>query len=324
MKAFLAAAVILLVASGGAVLADEAEQVTGTTAELTARARACFRRGIELYDEQDFGAANVEFRHAYALVRNFRILFNLGRTAFELHDYAAASDAFTRYLAEGGDEIRPDRRHEVEEELSRLRSRVGTIKLVVDEDDEEVYLDDVFVGRTPLAPLAVNVGRHRLEVRSRGHLPEVRLVDVPGEEMVATTIDVAPSLPSPTATAAPAASVAAAKASPQPKAPRGPWLAWTATGLCAVGAVTLGVLAYRSSQELRDMRQSYPVSSTALADKQRATRILAGVADGLAVGTVILAGVGLYVSLAGDSAREQPGLRVGLGWPGTISLSGRY
>ena len=49
-----------------------------------------FRSGVRFYKDHDFAAALVEFKQAYDLVPNYIVLYNLGQTARELKDYAAA------------------------------------------------------------------------------------------------------------------------------------------------------------------------------------------------------------------------------------------
>jgi PEGA domain len=304
-------------------------QPVDTSGDVAARARSCFLRGVELYEERDFAGAGVEFRRAYELLPNYRVLFNLGRVAVEQHDYASAIDSFTRYLSEGGDKVPIERRRELSEELEHLRPRVGQISVTTEEVGAEVYLDDVLVGRTPLAPMAVNVGRRRIEVRTKQGRSEVRVVDAPGQEIV--RIHVARTASKPVALgpreAAPAFTIEKDVASePRRQTSTRVWIGWTATAVCAGGAAVVGLLAYRSSRDLSDLRQSFPVTRETLDGKQRDTRTLSAVADGLLAGTVVLGGLSLYFSLStGTKKDDSPSrLSVGLGWPGVVDLRGRF
>jgi DNA-binding IclR family transcriptional regulator len=80
----------------------------------------------------------------------------------------------------------------------------------------------------------------------------------------------------------------------------GAWLAWTATGLCAAGAVASGLLAYRWEQNLRDQRDSYPVTQEALANQQGKVRTAGWVTDGLMAGTVAFAAISLTLTFRGS------------------------
>jgi len=57
-----------------------AEDVQEVEADAsTVETRAHHRRGIELYDDGDFRLALVEFEPAYAISKNYKILFNIGQ-----------------------------------------------------------------------------------------------------------------------------------------------------------------------------------------------------------------------------------------------------
>jgi len=90
----------------------------------------------------------------------------------------------------------------------------------------------------------------------------------------------------------------------------GAWLAWTVTGLCAAGAVASGILAYRWEQDLRNQRNSYPVTQDALANQQGKVRTAGWVTDGLMAGTAVFAAVSLTVTFRGSRDKR-------------VSLSGR-
>ena len=63
-------------------------------ADPRAEASKRFRRGVKLYNDGDFVAALIEFKRAYELEPNYRVLYNLGQTSRELKDYAAALRAY--------------------------------------------------------------------------------------------------------------------------------------------------------------------------------------------------------------------------------------
>jgi hypothetical protein len=329
MKALSTSVVIVLLLAGKPALADQATEGPGKTGDLAGRARASFLRGVDLYEERDFSGAGVEFRRAYELMRNFRILFNLGRVAVELHDYAAAIDLFTRYLAEGGDQVPPERRRELQDELAHLRPRVGHIKLLADDAGAEVYLDDVLVGHTPIAPLIVNVGQRRLEIRPAQGPRELRIVDAPGDETVVVrmgrpkseSISLRPLEP-----IGDQSDLVQKNQQQKRESSSRVWLGWTATGLCAASAAVFGVMAYRSSKDLKDLRQSYPTTREALDDKKSTTRTLSVAADASAAGAVVFGALSLYLSVVRGAKPDESKSRisVGLSWPGGVNLNGQF
>jgi len=159
---------------------------------LPSKPELAFATGIALYDERDFNGAAVEFRRAYQLAKNFHILYNLGRVAVEQHDYASAIDLFHRYLDEGRDQVPANRRNELQQEISNLHLRIRPPKATI-RGAPGRGSDRRCRHRAHPAPctIAVNVGRRRLSLRSTGHAPQVRLVDVPGQELVTIRISLA-------------------------------------------------------------------------------------------------------------------------------------
>src|SRR5438105_2983977 len=73
------------------------------------QAKAHFKNGTDLYDENNFRGALVEFQRAYELAPSYKILFNIGQVDMELQDYAGAMTAYARYLREGGPDVSADR-----------------------------------------------------------------------------------------------------------------------------------------------------------------------------------------------------------------------
>jgi hypothetical protein len=281
-------------------------------ADAETQARRCFQRGLDLFDESDLDGATVEFRHAYELAKNFRILYNLGQVAAERHDYARALDFFARYLKDGTGQIPDERRRTVEDEMAKLRQRVGRIDVAVAASGYEILVDDESAGWAPLeGPITVNLGRRRVVIRGREGTTETRLVEVPSGELVRVEFN-------PPHTGRMRRATASAL-SPEPKGgdsgdlvvtpssavrtaagtETGIWLAWAATGLCAAGAVTSGLLADRWDQDLRDQRASYPVTRDQLTNQQNKVRMAGWVTDGLMAGTAVLAAVSLTLTIRG-------------------------
>ena len=70
-------------------------------------AKRRFLRGRELYEENNFQGALVEFRRAYELAPTYRLLFDIGQVYYQLQDYPNALKSFTRFLQEGKAEVSP-------------------------------------------------------------------------------------------------------------------------------------------------------------------------------------------------------------------------
>jgi hypothetical protein len=152
---FIAAAGLLVVLISRSASAQDPEE----------QARIHFQQGLELYEQGDYEAAAIAFNRAYEIKPSYRILFNIGQAEAELKHYALALDAFTRYLAEGGDEVPADRKQKVEAEVERLNTLVGLIELECPVEGAQVKVDNETRGFTPLeGPITVDIGRHEVVV----------------------------------------------------------------------------------------------------------------------------------------------------------------
>lgn len=274
-----------------------------------------FKRGVELFNEGNGDAAMVEFSRAYELAPRFPILYNMAQVAYELNDYAETVAYFERYLKEGGTNVPEDRRASVIEEVERLRVRIGRVHVVSDVAGN-VTIDDVPVGKTPLPPLSVNMGRRKISVSTSDGRAVTRLVQVAaGETMVAKF-----SLRGLAPAASPAFAIEPNRATPVARNDEssGTAVAWVLTGGLAAGAAVVGAVALQRSRDLEDLRQTYPLASSApLAEKENSVRRLAFVADGLLAGAVLAGSVALVMTLSSPSQ----GPRTASQTPSKVSLA---
>jgi hypothetical protein len=270
-------------------------------------ARQRFRRGVELHDEGDLAGAQAEFARAYELVPSYKILYNLGQIAYEQRDYAMALERFSRYLRDGGAEIAEARRRAVEEEIERLRLRIGRLAVTVPAAGAQLYVDDLPIATaTPPAPVAVNIGRRKVEVVLPGGERQVRFVDVPGGDTIAVRFEGTPKLaatssagpPPPAAVAVTVPSARPVAPAPARRAHATPWAGWIATGLLGAGAGVSGGLALSASRDLEQQRSGYPARYDDLQSAQSDARRWALISDGLLIGTVVVAAVTAYLTLA--------------------------
>ncbi len=313
----------------------------GPSPEAVTKAREHFLRAEKLYKDGAFEASLVELIKAYEIAPSYRILYNIGITNLEIGDYAAAIRALQQYLAEGGEEVPADRRRALPEKIRSLRDRVAYVTVETNEEGAEVLVDDIPVGRVPLAePLLVNAGRRRVAVSlpDRPHVREV--VTVAGGESVnvvlrfPTTEGPPPAVPGP-AVPPPARppKTAPSKPSPERVEPKvessdtGLWLGWTATGLLATGTIVTGVLALSASDDLEAERTSYASDPGAKRDAlddaaDRAAR-LGLVTDILGAAAIVVGGVTLYATLASDDHERSGTLKV-QAVPGSLRVRGSF
>ncbi len=173
----------------GRVVLVVAALVTSAWADGTADAKRHYARGVELARDGLYAEAAAEFDAAYRAKPHFAVLYNLGQSWVALGRPVEASDALERYLREGGSEVPSARREQVQAELARQRSRVGTLALRGVQAGATIKLDGRELGRAPLAPIRLAVGAHSLSAELSGFAPRVVDVTIVGEET--STVDLA-------------------------------------------------------------------------------------------------------------------------------------
>lgn len=312
-------------AAGGAGITPRGGAPAPTQA-TTDEAGARFKRGLELYEEQDFQNALIEFRRAYELQPSYRILYNLGQVCFQLTEYACALRNFEKYLKEGGPNVSSDRRAEVERDIAKLQTRIGRIEIVTNVPGVDISIDDIHVGKTPLdASVPVGAGRRKITATKEGRTPVTRIVEVAGTESTRVVLDMTSSV----------ITVEARRLEPR-------WTKWStvgvvaAGGLAAIGAVT-GVLALKASDDLKDARFSGANPDGATEDKESKVKTLSLVTDVFLGAAVVTLGTTLALTFfrelkpeEADKEKEKeketskfPKLEFGLA-PGRVSVGGRF
>jgi hypothetical protein len=287
-------------------------------------AKAHLATGTQLYDENNFRGALVEFQRAYELAPSYKILFNIAQVAMELQDYAGALKAYTRYLAEGGPDVPADRVAQTTAEIDRLKGRVGRLTIVT-VAGAEILLDDTPVGFAPLPePVPVNAGQHKVTVHVTGRDPVSRVYDIAGrQEVTAAVGNDAP----PVVTTVPAATL---PPRPEPRAPKSKTPAYVAIGITGGLAITAGVFALVTRHEegdLDSLRNRFPVTTQELDDQRSLVKRDALLTDIFTGAAVISAGFAIYLSVTrlGSTEAPDPGTHVQLGIsPSGIAIAGAF
>lgn len=148
-------------------------------------ARARFRAGLVLARDGDCTAALAEFEASYRLLPRPNTLFNMAQCEETLHRYDRAISEYEAYL-----EVAPadaEDRDTVMATLESLRGRLGTIHVVTN-TPAEVWLGDRIVGAAP-GDVLVPGGRHAIELRATGYLPERREVEVAARQRIELTVE---------------------------------------------------------------------------------------------------------------------------------------
>ena len=285
--------------------------------------RGHFDRGVDYYRDGNINAALIEFKRAYDAAPNYRVLYNLGQVANALNDYVEAQRYFQRYLQDGGAEIDPERRAEVNALITKLGGRIASVTVICSVAGAQIYVDDVPVGVSPLAePLRVSAGTRRIAAAVDGKPRSTRVVEAVGGERLSVEIEAVGA-------AHPAPGSAYTRSEPADTGGPGPvlWLG-IATGALAVGTAVVGILAAQDSSKFHDaLNRSTTSSEISRLHDRAATKAL--LTDILLGATAITGGVTLFFVLTGAGKPDKPPaaaaprarLNVGLG---SLELSGQF
>ncbi len=272
-----------------------------------AQAGEHFERGVSFFRDGDYVAAMVEFKKAYEVDPNWRVLYNLGQTSRELRDYAAALTSFERYLAEGGEGVDAERKKRVEGWVAELRGKVASVTLEVGVADAEVTVDDLAVGKTPLKkPIVVNAGRRKISVTRSGYVPLTRFVDVAGTEKKVLELELLP-VGGPSAKPDPEQRSPLAPARQPEGASPWPWAAFGVTAAAGTVTAILGGLAISKKSEFDDALKVVPTSKDAVdeaRDDARSLAIAADVMGGVTIAGAVVTIVGFAVEGAKGSVER--------------------
>lgn len=314
-----------------ATAAPPAHADDGKGAEEDAHEEASdrFRRGVKLYKDGDHVAALVEFKRAYELEPNYRVLYNLGQTSRELKDYASALVAYRRYLDEGKDEIRPARKKEVERVLEDLTDRVGTLRVTTNVEGAEIQIDDEVVGVTPLdQPVVVNIGKRRVAATLAGHAPARRLIEVAGRDDLEVKLELADLRRDDSGTPTPTPD-SPISADEEDALPVPAIIALSITGACGIATGVLGGLALSARKERDDALDAFPGNRQTIdAAKRRTTKlatatdVMIGVTAAGAITTLVLFLVNPGSDSTDSDTPDDPPEDEALQWSVTPSFDG--
>jgi len=286
-----------------------------------------YSRGLSLYSDGDYALAVIEFDRAYALVADYRVLYNIGQVRVQLSNYAKARQALERYLSEGGDKVTTERRRAVTADLEMLAARTATLRVDTNVQGALISIDDVPMGTSPLAaPLLLDAGDHRLTVRKAGFNQADSRLTLAGGDATSTRLDLM---------AEPAAAAPRVIVEKQylEKSDHKAWIwaTWSATGVFAVSGATLGALGLKAANDLDRLRQSDHTNRGELDSTQRRARTLLVTGDVLGAAAIVSGGIALYLTLSNHSESPKanayrdnhPSLDVALGsnW---VGLKGSY
>jgi hypothetical protein len=177
--AALIAFVLTTEAAAFAQPAPAAPPPTDVRANLTEQARKAWDSGKILVESGDNSGALVEFRRAYELSSNPRVLFNVGVVEKLLNHYARATAAWEQEQTALQGKLTPAEVTELKNVIAAVQQYVTTLDVTANESDATLTIDDYVVGKTPFAgPVKIDVGHHTVKLSKPGFTEDVQQVDL--------------------------------------------------------------------------------------------------------------------------------------------------
>jgi uncharacterized protein YdhG (YjbR/CyaY superfamily) len=222
LLSFCALALLATVEIAPAVAADPPSD--GTV--MTDKARQLYEEGVAASKKNQLAEARVSFLAAFSLNKHWQIAGNLADCEIQLGKFRDGAEHAAYYLKNAP----PDRRERAEGLLKQARAKIGTLRVAVDQVGAEVLVDDVSIGRSPLAEAVfVDPGKRKVVARFAGRDDVVQSVDVTAGSAKEVSLKMIPASVPPPATGT--ATV------PPPPPPRSmvPGLIMAGAGVAALG-----------------------------------------------------------------------------------------
>lgn len=267
------------------------ESPTTPDSDAAKQAEEHFRRAKQLYDEGDFALALIEFRRAYELSPNYRVLYNIGQVNIQLYNYAAARKTLEKYLEDGGSDISATRKSQVAADLKMLAERTAFLQIAV-KPAADVTIDEQPVGKAPFSePLLVNAGQRKIIVSRQGFISETKVVTLAGGDRKDLRFELAPVPKEGKPVVIVPKTVTSKSYTPAV-------LGWIGTGTLAIGAGIVGGFYLSKESEIDSMSQpDRVVTRQAAQDAESSATRLAVIADVLGLAAVGAGLASLYFTL---------------------------
>ncbi len=279
--------------------------------QVSDAARTHFKTGVAFLTDPDgarYDEAYHEFKAAYADSPSWKILGNLGITAMKLERDGEAVDAYQKYLTQGGAQIDPSERAQMERDLMTTKAGVVYLDIKVTPpgalivDERQPLTGRTVTNRYEVAAdgslrIGVRRGSHRITAKLDGYDDQVWELDAePGPDqtheykLTKPAPAAAPPSPGAPAAAAPAAPPVMERPISVPVI-----IGASATGALAVGTAVVGVLALSKNSQFKDKNDGHHVSEAQSLHDSGTTLNIVG--DALLGGAVVAAAITTYLFL---------------------------
>lgn len=251
-----------------------------------------FERGVQLYENENYEGALVEFTTAYNLSKNYRLLYNIGICQTALKEYVLATETFKNYLTEGGAEIPEAKKADVNDRLSKLALNVAHVHVITDAPaGTPLMVDDRHVSSVPFPDaIPVKIGRRQFSITVDGRRATQTITVQSGTDAPTVTLNVAAAPP-------PVVDVSTPQKGPVAAGPSFPVLWWGLTAGLGVAAAVTGTIAVGKRNDFEERQASFGIDKASLEDSRSSARTFGIVTDVLLVATVAGAGLSTYFTI---------------------------
>lgn len=312
--------------------------------EPSAEARQQFEIGVSLLQDPDgarYEEAFKAFLRAYTATPSWKILGNLGLSAYKIERYVDGIEAYERYLAQAGDQLDAAERDQVRRDLDIMKATSGTVVLkttggasIEDTRTRSVggpVVNSYTVPESGTLTLRLTGGHHTLRAAA-GSKTGVLDLDVKPGEKVEHTI----TLGDGAATAVPGPASAAGEPGPAASPPssssgmRTAGLVIGGVGVAAlIGGGVTALLGSSAQSDLEsrcpDKRCAYdsPTEKADFESDRDSLETMGTMTTVLLIGGGVLAATGATLFVVGGSSKEPQVAATASFAPGIIGLSAR-
>jgi hypothetical protein len=173
LKSLPRACVVLALIAGSAIAQAQTSTKAATTAKplaesLKGAARDAYSSATLLLNNEDYAGALTKYEQAYDLSKDARLLYNMAICEKSLRRYARMQKLLRQYEHEEGPQISAEDKATVDAALAAVDKLVGSVTLTVSEGGATVTVDGEVLGTTPVQPLVLDLGPHKLVVTKPG------------------------------------------------------------------------------------------------------------------------------------------------------------
>ncbi|MFO0676082.1 MAG: PEGA domain-containing protein [Polyangiaceae bacterium] len=134
-----------------------------------------------LFGAGDWQGAVAEFRRAYELSKNPRVLMNVAICEKNLRRYSRAVAVLKQEISEGTGRVPNEELEQAREYIATMEPLTSTVSIKTTEIGATLFIDNVESGTTPFAsPVAIDVGTHTLRLHKDGFRDASQTLTVTG------------------------------------------------------------------------------------------------------------------------------------------------